>query len=63
MALVYVYNLITKRKSLMGKTPAQAAGITKRRHLFSDIVAMIDANFKERRPKTRGPYKKRAAAD
>ena len=29
------------------------------RHLFSDTVAMIDADFEERRPKTRGPYKKR----
>ena len=44
---------------VQGRTPAQAAGITKRRHLFSDTVAMIDADFEERRPKTRGPYKKR----
>ncbi|MCY4375356.1 MAG: IS1 family transposase [Spirochaetaceae bacterium] len=62
---MYVYNLIQPHGSLKvrGKaalTPAQAAGVTKRRHTFRDIVDMIDADYEERRPKTRGPYKKRA---
>ena len=31
-------------------------------HPFSDIVAMMDADFEERRPEMRGPYKKRVVA-
>ena len=46
------HNFIAEHKTLKGRTPEQEAGITKRRHLFADIVAMIDADLEERRPET-----------
>ena len=61
---LYHYNFIRphlahKVKGKPARTPAQAAGVTRRRYLYADIVAMIDADFEATRPKTRGPYRKR----
>ena len=63
---MFDYNLIQPHASLRRKggaptTPAMAAGITDRRMRMEDIVTMIDEEYERTRPKTRGPYRKRAA--
>ena len=61
------YNFIRPHRALKEKgkpalTPAQAAGVAKHPMRYRDIVDMIDADYEARRPKTRGTYRKRAAA-
>ena len=61
------YNLIRphrayKEKGKPALTPAQAAGLAKYPMRYRDIVDMMDADYEARRPKTRGPYRKRSAA-
>lgn len=62
---MFWYNFIKPHRTLTKKangtptTPAMAAGIADWRMKFEDIVAMVDADYEARRPKTRGPYKKR----
>ena len=60
------YNFIRPHSAVRTKnnnriTPAMAAGLTDRPMSFQDLVEMIDADYEARRPKTRGPYKKRKA--
>lgn len=38
-----------------------AAGITDRRMRMEEVVATMDAEYEKTWPKTRGPYRKRAA--
>lgn len=52
------YNFVRIHKTLR-MSPAMAAGITDRLWSMEDIVARIDANAPD--PKPRGPYKKRSA--
>jgi hypothetical protein len=53
------YNFRRIHKSLL-ITPAMAAGVTDHVWSIAEIVSLADAAYA--RPKTRGPYKKRAAA-
>ncbi len=58
---MFRYNFIEPYRTVKGgppTTPAMAAGIADWRMKFEDIVAMIDADYEARRPKTRGPYKR-----
>lgn len=54
------YNWCRPHQSLKGRTPAQAAGLTKRKMTAGDIVKLMDEAYEAARPKTRGPYKKRS---
>ena len=53
------HNWCRPHKSLKGRTPAQAAGLTTQRMTVADIVRMVDAAYEAMRPKARGPYKPR----
>ena len=52
----FYYNFMRPHLTLKGKTPAMAAGLSRRRIRFEELVAMIDA---AKSPPKRGPYKKR----
>ena len=54
-------NASLRRKGGPPTTPAMAAGITDWRMRMEDVVTMIDEEYERTRPKTRGPYRKRAA--
>ena len=62
MVAIYMfsYNFVKPHGSLKNATPAMAAGLSEWRMKIEDIVAMINAEYKAARPKTRGPYKKAA---
>lgn len=50
-----------KRRGGAATTPAMAAGITDWPMRMEDVVSMMDAEYEATRPRTRGPYRKRAA--
>lgn len=52
------YNLCRTHMSLR-VTPAKEAGIVGRFMDVDDIVRLIEDDYEKRRPKTRGPYRKR----
>ena len=56
---MYHYNFVKPHRSLKNATPAMAAGIADWRMKLDDVIAMVDADYEARRPKTRGPYKPR----
>ena len=58
----YAYNFIKPHRSLKNATPAMAAELADWRRKVESIVAMVDEAYEERRPKTRGPYRKRQPA-
>ena len=43
----------------MRVTPAMEAGVVNHFIEIDDIVRMVEEDYEERRPKTRGPYQKR----
>ena len=53
---IFYYNFIRGHMSLNNHSPAMAAGLTRRRMEFEELVALIDAATP---PPKRGPYKKR----
>jgi len=52
------YNFCRTHTSLR-VTPAMEAGIVSSFMDVKDIVRLIEEDYEERRPKTRGPYQKR----
>ena len=65
---MYHYNFIKPHRTLTVKggpptTPAMAAGIADWRRRYEDIIDLVDQDYEERRPKTRGPYRPRGRVD
>ena len=62
---MYAYNFIKTHRTLTQKggpptTPAMAAGLADWPRKIEDIGTLLDLDYERNRPKTRGPYKKRA---